>query len=376
METRILQASLDAGLDPDHDRPYWLAFRRVSQVGPVRLGKLFAGFGSLERAWNAPERELREQLDERTVANLVATRGTVDPHDEWNRVDRAGITALTLLDAGYPRLLREVPVPPPVLFVRGTLDPVADRNPVAMVGTRRLTSYGREMATTLASGLAEQGVTIVSGLARGIDAAAHSAALRAGGRTIAVLGCGVDLVYPPEHRALAEQVVEGGALVSDYSPGTKPDAPNFPARNRIISGMSLGVVVVEAPAKSGALITCDFAADQGREVFVVPGSALSDAMTGNLRLLRDGARMVRSAQDIMEDLGLGGSAPAQPVQQSLPLTDDERRFIALITDQPQHLDELVAAANLPVSAGSAVATMLELKGLVRNVGAQHYIRAR
>jgi DNA processing protein len=222
--------------------------------------------------------------------------------------------------------------------------------------------------------LAEAGVTIVSGLARGIDAFSHQAAIRAGGRTIAVLGCGVNVVYPPEHHQLAGQVVEHGALVSDYPPDRPPDAPNFPARNRIISGLSVGVVIVEAPAKSGALITADFAADQGREVFVVPGNVLSAASAGCNRLLRDGARVVTNADDVLEDLNIGRRREQAAVQQSLPLGDEERRLLALLTADPQHIDDLAALANLPIPEIGALLLTMELKGSVRNVGAQHYTR--
>jgi DNA processing protein len=230
------------------------------------------------------------------------------------------------------------------------------------------------VTTRLAGELAAAGVTIVSGLARGIDGIAHQAALRSGGRTIAVLGSGPDIIYPDEHRHLAEQIAEQGAVISDYPPGTKPDAKNFPPRNRIISGLALGVVIVEAPTKSGALITADFAADQGREVFVVPGSVLAAASAGCLRLLRDGARPVTSAEDVLEDLNLARRQEQAMVQQALPLDEDERRVLALLTGEPQHIDELAEASNVPIAQAGALLVTLELKGLVRNAGAQHYAR--
>lgn len=352
---------------------FWVGFHRVPYVGPSRIRRLIERFGDLECAWDAPVGELRTVLDERAVESLVKTRRTLSLDDEMNKIERAGVTVLTHGGDGYPRLLAEIPAPPPVLYVKGELLP-EDGLAVAVVGTRRLTSYGREVGGRLAGELAAAGVTIVSGLARGIDAVAHQAALRAGGRTVAVLGCGVNVVYPPEHRNLAGQIVENGALVSDYPPDRKPDAPNFPARNRIISGLSLAVVVVEAPAKSGALITVDFAADQGREVFVVPGNVLSATSAGCNRLLRDGARPIRDADDVLEDLNLGRRQEQQAVQQALPIAEDERRLLALLTADPQHIDELAAAANQPISQVGAVLLTMELKGLVRNAGAQHYAR--
>ena len=352
---------------------YWLGFDRVPYIGPTRIERLIRHFGDLERAWTAPAGELRRVLDDRATDSLLATRAALSLDAELERIARAGISVITRHDPAYPRLLAEIAAPPPVLYLRGDLQP-EDEVAVAVVGTRRLTSYGREVTSRLAGDLAAAGVTIVSGLARGIDGIAHQAALRAGGRTIAVLGSGVDVIYPPEHRHLADQIAERGALLSDYPPGRKPDAQNFPARNRLISGLSLGILIVEAPVKSGALITADFAADQSRDVFVVPGSILAAASAGCLRLLRDGARPVTSADDILEDLNLGRRREQVAVQQALPLDEDERRLHALLTAEPQHIDELAAAANLPIAHVGALLVTMELKGLVRNAGAQHYAR--
>jgi DNA processing protein len=337
------------------------------------MGRLLDRFGDLGTAWAAPDHQLRAVLDERALAGVLRVRRELDLDAEMDRYGRLGISVLTLADAAYPRLLREIPAPPPVLYLRGTLEADDDRA-VGIVGTRRFTPYGREMTATLAGDLAAAGVTVVSGLARGIDGVAHQAALQAGGRTIAVLGCGPDIVYPPEHRNLTDRIVDQGAILSEYPPGRQPDAQNFPARNRLISGLSLGVIVVEAPERSGALITADFAADQSRDVFAVPGSVLAAASAGNNRLLRDGARLVRSAADVLEDLGLDAGPDGEPVQQSLPLGESERRLIAVLTREPQHIDELAALADLPIAEASAFLTILELNGLVRNAGALHYAR--
>ncbi|MGH2560440.1 MAG: DNA-processing protein DprA [Thermomicrobiales bacterium] len=304
---------------------------------------------------------------------MIETRRTLDLDREMERMENLGISVVTLVDGDYPRLLREIPAPPPVLYARGVLRP-EDGTAVAIVGTRRSTAYGRDVATRIATELAEEGVTVVSGLARGIDGVAHKAALDAGGRTIAVMGSGVNVIYPPEHRHLADRIVEQGALVSDFPPDRPPDAVNFPARNRIISGVTLGTVVIEAPTRSGALITTDFAADQGREVFVVPGSVLSAASAGCHRLLREGARLVTCAADILEDLNINHRREQVAVQQALPLDEDERRLLALLSGDPQHIDELAAAANLPIAQCGALMLTMELKGLVRNQGAQHYVR--
>lgn len=359
--------------DMAEERAYLVALSQVTHIGPVRLGRLRERFGTLDRAWLADERELGRVLDERTWRAVIAARAKVDPAAVLDRIERSGAQVATVLDEVYPRILREIPGPPPVLYYRGTL-PAQDEPTVAIVGTRRATSYGREATTRIASDLAAAGVTIVSGLAKGIDGHAHRGALDAKGRTIAVMASGVDIIYPPEHRQLAERIVESGALISDYPPGTKPDAPNFPARNRIISGLSQATVVVEAPARSGALITVGFAADQGRDVYAVPGSILSNASDGTNKLLRQGATPLTSAADLLDDLHLAPAIDAEePTQIAFPMSEEERAIYALVTSEPQHIDELAYSAGLTISQASALMTMLELKGLVANAGAQHFV---
>jgi DNA processing protein len=362
-------------MERDDETKYWVAFHQAPYIGPVRLARLRGHFGNLERAWNADPRELAAVLDGRSVESLLRTRRTLDPDRELERIDRGGIRAISIDDSRYPRLLREIAAPPSVLYVRGELTP-EDETAVAIVGTRRATASGREIAGRLAEELAAAGVTVVSGLARGIDGAAHQAAVRAEGRTIAVLGSGPDVIYPPEHRLLAERIAERGAVLSDYPPGRKPDAMNFPARNRIISGLSLGVILVEAPAKSGALITADFAADQGRDVFVAPGNMLAATSAGSNALLRDGARAITCANDVLEDLRIGGARQPAAVQQVLPLDGDAGRLLALLSLDPTHIDDLAAAAGLDIARASALLMMLQLDGRVRDAGANHYIRSR
>lgn len=355
------------------DRPYWVAFHFVPYIGPSRIRRLQDHFGSLERAWTSDADRLRSVLDDRSHAALVKHRPGIDVVKLMDRLASDGIATVTLADEGYPALLREIGSPPPVLFYRGQLLET-DSTAVAIVGTRRVTSYGREMATQIGQGLAQAGVTVISGLAKGVDGIAHQAAVAAGGRTVAVLGSGVNRIYPYEHTRLAAQIAEQGAVLSDYAPDRKPDAPNFPARNRIISGLSLGVVVIEAPERSGALITVDFAADQGRDVFAVPGQAVSSNSDGTNKLIRDGARLVRSADDVLEDLQLRRHEAAEPIQQPLLMNEDERRLLAVLTRDPQHIDDIADRCNLELPGVSARLVTLELQGQVRNVGAQHYVK--
>jgi DNA processing protein len=252
--------------------PYWVALSRVPGIGPARTRLLLDRFGDASSAWNALYADLvYAGLDPKAADALVAARRTFDMHGEMEKIDRMGAQALTWESAGYPKRLLEVDDAPPVLYVLGEFTE-SDDWAVGVVGSRRSTGYGREAAARLSGELAAAGVTIVSGLARGVDSIAHSAALDAGGRTIAVLGCGLDVVYPPENRALWQRILDdgAGAIVTEYAVGTLPEPTNFPPRNRIISGLSLGVLVVEADEKSGALITVRFALEQGRDVFAIP----------------------------------------------------------------------------------------------------------
>lgn len=355
---------------------YWVAFNRVHGIGAVRFAALLEHFGDLERAWSASgEALLASGIGPQAARRVVESRNTIDPDEELARLERAGIRLVTWQDDAYPPLLREVSASPPVLYLRGELLP-ADRKAVAVVGTRRPTPYGQSVARDLAAALAMNGATVVSGMARGIDAIAHRAALDAGGRTLAILGSGLDMVYPAEHRLLAEDIAARGALVTDYALGTPPEAANFPPRNRIISGLACAVVIVEAGEESGALITARFAADQGRDVFAVPGSIYSRASRGTNRLIQDGAIPLLAPEDVLSALH-----PALPqveaAQASLPMTDDpvEQAILRSLSADPAHVDEVVARAGRPVPQVTAALAMLELRGLVVHVGGMNYVLA-
>jgi len=359
-----------------NDLRYWVGFNLVRGIGPTRLRALLDYFGGVERAWHAPSEELRSAgLDRRSLESLLAARSALDLDHELERIASAGAHALTWADDGYPSLLREIHDPPPVLYVKGEITP-EDAWAVAVVGTRRASTYGREVTRRLSGTLARSGVTIVSGLARGVDAEAHRAALEAGGRTIAVLGCGVDRVYPPEYRKLAAQIVEHGALVSDYPLGTPPEGSNFPPRNRIISGLSLGVLIVEAGVRSGALITADFAAEQGRDVFAVPGSILARGNEGTNALIQDGAKVVLGPEDILEELNLTMVAEQVEARQVLPADETEAALLARISSDPTHVDELQQQVGLPIAQVTSTLALMELKGMVRQVGGMKYVVAR
>lgn len=279
---------------------------------------------------------------------------------------------LTLEDAAYPAVLREIADPPEPLYVRGTLDE-QDRAAVAVVGARRASAYGLAVAEWLGRELVRHRVTVVSGMARGIDGAAHRGALMAGGRTIAVLGCGPDVVYPAEHEDLMGQIIDSGAVVTEFPPGTPPLPHHFPQRNRIISGLSLGVVVVEGRERSGALVTADFALDQGREVFAVPGSIFGETSYLPHRLLQEGAKPVTTVDDILTELRLPQRVDQIPAL--VPALEGvEATVFAQLDFDPQHIDALAERSALPVAEVGRALLVLELRGLVRTLAGQRYVR--
>ena len=359
------------------DVKYWVGFNIVPGIGPARLQKLLDHFGDAESAWHAAPLELaRAGLDRKSLQNLLAMRGKLDLDAEMRRIEDAGAHVLTLQDENYPRLLRQIHLPPPVLYVRGSCLP-EDEWAIAVVGTRRAKAYGREVTRYLAGGLARNGITVVSGMARGIDSQAHRTALEAGGRTIAVLGSGIDIIYPHENVDLAQDIVNRGALMTEYPLGTKPDRRNFPPRNRIISGLTLGTLVTQAGEGSGALITAYFALEQGREVFAVPGSLLDRGSSGTNRLIQQGeAKLVLNVEDILEELNLTMVSQQAEVRAVVPENQTEALLLKHLSEEPVHVDELGRASGLPIAQVSGTLALMELKGLVRQTGAMNYVLAR
>ena len=358
------------------NKRYWIGFTLVKGIGAVRFQRLLDRFGDAETAWGANPVALAEAgLSAKLIERVIALRQKVDLSRIWDQTLSKGIQILTWMDEAYPQRLKEIEQPPPVLYLRGEFLP-EDAWSVAIVGTRRVTPYGRQVTEEIASFLAANGITVVSGLARGVDALAHNAALKAGGRTLAVLGSGVDRIYPPENRALAEQMLAQGAVISDYAPGTPPESSNFPPRNRIISGLSMGVVVVEAGKTSGALITAEFAAEQGREIFAVPGNILAPQSKGTNKLIQDGAHPLLSADDIMQALNLTRIGQHKAARKVLPADNVEAKLLDAMGEEPLHIDEIRNQTNLPVEKVSATLVMMELKGMVRQVGNMQYVAVR
>lgn len=356
----------------------------VPDIGSLRLRKLLEHFGTLERLWQARSQDL-EQVNgigpglAKQLLDGIRNERALD--EELALAQREGVSILTLYDANYPNRLKEIYDPPLALYVRGGPSAL-DEASVAIVGSRRASLYGLEVAERLAYDLALRGVAVVSGVARGIDGAAHRGALKAHGRTVGVLGGGFCRFYPTEHESLAKQMAEHGAVISEYPMRMAPLAQNFPRRNRVISGLSLGVVIVEAAQRSGALITADCALEQGREVFAVPGPITTATSQGTHHLLQQGARLVTSVDDILEELRLDppprrDRPPQAGVRQTaatrLPETE-QRVFACVEADPPRYIDAIVAQSGLAAPEVSSALLQLELKRFIRQLPGKQFIR--
>jgi len=368
--------------DTDGTKISWIVLNSIKGLGPVRIGKLIERFGT-------PDAVLREKpalLSDvcgapRDIAAQLADRALVD--DARRQIERAGrenIRILTLDDPDYPLYLKQIDAPPPVLFARGRPG-VLSRKGIGVVGTRKPTAYGKSAAEMFAREITRAGLTVISGLALGVDTFAHRNCIDEGGETVAVLGCGIDRVYPPVNRELADEIASRGAIVSEFPIGTPPEPFNFPRRNRIISGLSTGVLVVEAGYRSGSLITAGYATRQSRDVYAVPGSIFSEKSAGTFNLIRNGAIPVRTMQDIADAMrGTVRSAPSNgPVQTSLALpavmlNEKELKILDLLSETPVRMDQLMERAGSPVAEMFDVLLNLELKGAIRQVSGQNYVR--
>jgi DNA processing protein len=358
------------------DLQYWVGFSLIPRIGRVKLSRLENQFGDMGKAWKASPAELSHAgLDKGSVNAIVNWRPKISPEAEMEKLERQEIKAFTYHDKGYPARLKEIYDYPPIIYVKGSLVP-QDEWCLAVVGTRKTTVYGRQATEEIVADLARNKITIVSGLARGIDSIAHRSALQAGGRTIAVFGCGLDVIYPAENASLAASIAENGALISEFPLGTEPRRENFPLRNRIMSGLSLGVLVVEAGEGSGALITAQRAVEQNREVFAVPGSIFSQSSRETNRLIQDGAKLVRDCGDILEELNLRAVARQIELKEVIPASDTETLLLKQLSAEPTHIDEVCRGSGLPIATVSSTLAMMELKGMVRQVGTMSYILSR
>lgn len=358
-----------------NDRSAYITLNLMEGVGPVRTRALIAALGSIEAILEADASSLARVggVGSAFAQRIVSQREEIDAEAEIERATRAGARILTPVDHEYPAHLREIHDPPLALYVQGDLQD-KDRHSVAVVGTRRATRYGGDCAERLSYELAQSGFTVISGLARGIDTAAHRGALKAGGRTIAVIGSGLSCVYPEENRKLAKEIAKQGAVLSEFAMDRKPDKTTFPIRNRIVSGMSMGTIVVEAGVKSGAMITAAQAMEQGRSVFAVPGRIDSHGARGPHHLIRDGARLIEDVDDVIDELQFllpssVGRGPAGGAQQSplalAKLSADESRIIGLLKDGSMDVDGIIRQTGLKVANVSSMLIGLEMKKVIR-----------
>lgn len=362
------------------DKKYWVAFSVFPGIGPVRFALLREYFGSVTAAWNAHPTDLHAiHLGDKLIEEFIAFRKNFPLDTYLTKLEDLHVRVLTIDDPRYPKLLKQIPDAPFLLYVKskpGQEKLNLDRT-IAVVGTRRITNYGQDVTRRIVEGLVAYGFTIVSGMAYGVDAVAHQTAMDCGGKTIAVLGCGIDIIAPPSNARLYRAIGEegGGAVVSEMPLGLRPNKGLFPARNRIISGLSMGVVVTEGADDSGALITARNATEQGREVFAVPGPITSPYSRGPASLIKKGAKLVERVEDILEELNIQSTKSTGSTKgtRSLDnLSPDEAKVVAMITDRQMHIDDIVRASGLTPSNASATITILEMKHVIRDYGEKTY----
>lgn len=360
----------------------FVCLNMVRGVGPVAYRELLRHFGSVDEILSAKLKQLESVpgIGRKTATSIARARSELDVPAEIALAEREGVAIVHCGDDRYPRNLKYTYDPPLALYVKGTLAE-SDALALAVIGSRRCSHYGRSQAEKLSYELAAAGFCVISGLARGVDGAAHRGALRAKGRTVAVLGCGLGTIYPPEHRKLSDQIAQQGALLAEFPMTVPPDGRNFPQRNRIISGLSLGVLVIEAALKSGALITTRWAMEQGREVYAVPGSIQSPLNRGSHRLIKDGAKLVEGIDDILEELGpLGesistGQGEVVEDPRELNLTDREKQVFGLLSAEPRHIDEVIVESGLSAGIVSSTLLILEMKKLVKQLAGKVFVKA-
>lgn len=354
-------------------RKYWVGLSLIFGIGPIRIKRLLEYFRSPDQIWKAPKKELLRvaSVGPKIADSIIKTRKEIDLDAFLQRCHEEEIDILTLEDRQYPHKLKEIYDPPPVLYYRGSLVE-NDRQGIAVVGSRKMTSYGARVVKRIVPELVSAGLTIISGLALGIDGLAHQVALEAGGRTLAVLGSGVDQIYPREHTNLYQEIILNGAVISTFPPNTPPEKSNFPARNRIISGLSEGTLVVEAGRQSGALITADQALDQNRQVFAVPGNIFNPQSAGTNQLLQKGAKLVASAADIFDELNININDHHLASFNQSQLTEHEMRIVQLLEGDELTSDQLFNKIDLPMSELNALLLELELKGVIISCPGQRF----
>lgn len=355
--------------------PYLLALHSIDGLGPIRLKAILNYFKDPRLAWEASGSEIKSLgIPQNVLDLLLDTRKKLEPEKYAQSLQKSGIKWVSIFDDNYPKLLSQIYDPPIILFYKGEILP-GDEQAVGVVGTRKMTGYGRTVTERFTARLVEAGLTIVSGLARGVDSAAHRQALESSGRTIAVLGGGLNNIFPPENTSLAQKIADGaGAVISEFPPNDPPLPGNFPSRNRIIAGLSKAILVTEAASDSGSLITARLAVESGREVFAVPGPVTSNLSQGPIELIREGARIVFDPKEILEELGMGKFQIPNYKLQNKDLSEDERQVLKVLENETRHIDEIGRLLNFPSAKISATLLKMEISGLVQSLGGGNYCK--
>lgn len=361
---------------PDHK--FYNAFNFIPQMGPLRFKKLCGYFDTMEDAWNANFGEYeRAGLEKTVIEKIIQLKKEISPEKEFEKLEKESIKIVTINDELYPKLLKEIHTAPALLYYKGQLE--KDEFAIAIVGSRKVSLYGKQAASQFARELSQAGSIIISGMAFGIDSIAHRECIKLKNRTVAVLGGGINInsIYPSSNRQIADEIIsEGGAIISEYPIGTPPLKQHFPARNRIISGLSLGILVIEAAESSGTLITARFALEQNREVFAIPGSIYSATSRGTNNLIKLGAKLAAKTEDILEELNLKSAVEIKKAREIIPDNEEEALILKNLTpDQPIHIDQLAKTTKMNVTAVSSLLTLMEIKGKVKNIGGMRYVVA-
>lgn len=358
------------------DAKYYNSFNLINEVGPVRFKKLYNYFNSLRLAWETGKTELQKiGFDEKLCEAVIEARKKISPDKEWEKLIKNNISVITIKDGDYPKLLKEIYAPPAILYVRGNLKTIKE-NPLAIVGSRKISCYGRQAIESIVPDLANAGITIISGMALGIDTFAHETAIAHGGKTIAILASGLDPANLSMRGKIVQKIIENGALLSEYPFGKPAMKHHFPIRNRIVSGLSRGVLVIEAAKESGALITARMALEENREVFAIPGSIYWPNSEGTNNLIKNGARAITSAEEILEELGLTKKEKCTNNIKMLSSDPKEQKIRSILKNEPLHIDTIAKKSKINSSEASSLLMLMEMKGLVKNLGGGNYIIAK
>lgn len=356
---------------------YLNALNKINGIGSQKMKLLTSFFNTPEDIWNANLNDLKKsKIGDSLAEKIIIEREKINPDEEWEKLKKENIRVISINDPDYPSSLKEIPNPPYILYIKGTLKNLNALPMMAIVGSRKITAYGKRVAFGIARDLAQSGIVIVSGMALGIDAEAHRGALEGKGPTLAVLGSSLEdnVIGPRSNFMLSRKIIENGALISEYPLNTPANAGTFPTRNRLMAGMTIGTLVVEAARASGSLITANLALDFNREIFAIPGSIFSPQSEGTNDLIKSGAKLVSSAKDVLEELKIEKTKQIERIKKIIPDSKEEEKILKILSHEPTHIDNIIKLVKLETSATISTLSLMEMKGMVKNIGGQNFIR--